>query len=99
MMPSSWLRSLRDAGELDRQLDLATAGYVAADVEVDEGHQTVWLPMTFRYYQDDFGGEDGVWQFVLRHATGVLRNALENARHAGFSFDYHRYDWSLNAIA
>ena len=88
-----------DAGDLDRQLDLATASYVAGDVEVDEDRQTVWLPMTFRYYQDDFGGRDGVWQFVLCHAAGAQRDALGNARRAGFSFDYHRYDWSLNAIA
>lgn len=87
-----------DAAKLDTQLDLAASGYVAADVEVDDTKRLVRLPITFRYYQSDFGAADGIWAFLLRHSTAEQRNALRTAFEADYEFDYHRYDWSLNSI-
>jgi len=87
-----------DADKLDTQLDLAASGYVAADAEVDEARRIVRLPITFRYYERDFGGTEGIRGFLLRHSTDPQRTALRTAFDAGFDFDYHRYDWSLNSI-
>ena len=87
-----------DAAKLDAQLDLATLGYVAADVQVDETKRIVRLPITFRYYQSDFGGPDGIKTFLLRHSKDEQRESLQRAFERDFQFDYHRYDWSLNSI-
>ncbi|MDH3727734.1 MAG: DUF547 domain-containing protein [Myxococcales bacterium] len=87
-----------DAAKLDMQLELAASGYIAADVEVDDSKRVVRLPITFRYYQSDFGGYDGIRAFLLRHSTAEQRDSLRVAFKAGFGFDYHRYDWSLNSI-
>ncbi|MDH3201488.1 MAG: DUF547 domain-containing protein [Myxococcales bacterium] len=87
-----------DAAKLHRQLDLAASGYVAADVEVDDRKRVVRLPITFRYYQSDFGGPVGIQAFLLSHATPGQRDTLRAAFDADFRFDYHRYDWSLNSI-
>jgi hypothetical protein len=87
-----------EASKLDEQLELAALNYVASDVEVDEVDCVVRIPITFRYYQSDFGRAEGVRLFLQEHAQGAQREALEAAFHAGYELDYHRYDWSLNSI-
>jgi hypothetical protein len=88
-----------EASKLDAQLDLATENYIAADVEVDEEARVVRMPITFRYYEPDFGRHAGVEIFMLKYAHGAQREALRAAFDAGYAFDYHRYDWSLNGMS
>lgn len=88
-----------DAERLDAQLDLATAGYVEGDVRVRDDAGRVELPITFHYYASDWGDADGIYAFLIEHASGTLRDALERARATGYSFEYQRYDWSLNSVA
>lgn len=88
-----------DAERLESQLDAATAGYVTADVRIDDDEKRVTVPITFRYYQADFGGMEGIWRFLSTYSVGGQREAIERARAGGYSIDYHRYDWSLNSIA
>ncbi len=91
--------SFYEESQLDEQLDLAADNYVAADVQVDDATQVIRLPITFRYYESDFGRRAGVQVFLLKHSAGPQRQALRGAFDAGYAFDYHRYDWSLNALA
>jgi hypothetical protein len=88
-----------EASKLDEQLELAALNYVASDVEVDDANRTVRVPITFRYYQSDFGREAGVRLFLVDYARDAQREALEAAFQAGYTLDYHRYDWSLNSMA
>ncbi len=88
-----------EASKLDAQLELASLNYVASDVEVDDANRAVRVPIIFRYYQSDFGRVEGVRLFLLDHARDAQRAALEAAFQAGYEFDYHRYDWSLNSMA
>jgi hypothetical protein len=88
-----------DAAKLDAQLEIAALNYVASDVEVDEGNRIVRVPITFRYYESDFGRLEGVRLFLIEHARDEQQEALKAAFEAGYDLDYHRYDWSLNAIA
>jgi len=88
-----------EASKLDAQLDLASLNYVATDVEVDDANRVVRIPITFRYYQSDFGRAAGVRLFLVEHARGAQRDTLEAAFQADYGFDYHRYDWSLNSMA
>jgi len=87
-----------EGSKLDEQLDLASLNYVASDVEVDDALRVVRLPITFRYYLNDFGRIQGVRIFLLKHARGEQHKALQAAFEAGYPFDYHRYDWSLNSM-
>ena len=87
-----------EASKLDEQLELAALNYVASDVEVDEVARVVRIPITFRYYQSDFGRAEGVRLFLQEHAQGAQREALEAAFQAGYALDYHRYNWSLNSL-
>ncbi len=88
-----------EASKLDAQLDLAAVNQVQADVEVDDAARTVHIPIIFRYYQPDFGRQEGVWLYLIDHARNQKRKALEHAREKHYEIDYHRYDWSLNRLA
>lgn len=87
-----------EASKLDAQLELAALNYVASDVEVDDASRVVRVPIIFRYYQSDFGRTAGVKLFLVEHARGEQREALEAAFKADYEFEYHRYDWSLNSM-
>jgi len=86
-----------EASQLDIQLELAALNYVASDVEVDDANRIIRIPITFRYYQSDFGRAAGVRLFLVDHARDAQRQALETAFQANYALDYHRYNWSLNS--
>jgi hypothetical protein len=86
-----------DADRLDDQLDAAADNYVGAEVEVDHDARVIRLPITFRYYEMDFGRRAGVELFLLNHTPSHDRPTLERAIAAKYDFAYHRYDWSLNS--
>ena len=88
-----------EASKLDAQLELAALNYVASDVDVDDANRVVRIPVTFRYYESDFGRAAGVRLFLVEHARDAQREALEAAFEDGYELDYHRYDWSLNSMA
>lgn len=80
---------------LDAELDLAAAGFVASEVAV--APDAIVLSALFRYYPEDFGGDEGIRAFVEQHATGDQREAIERANADGLPLRYRRYDWTLNA--
>lgn len=82
-----------EATRLDEQLDLACSTFVnGGGVRPEDGR--VYLSRIFRWYRRDFGGREGVRQFVLRYLdAGEARSALESGAPIGFQ----PYDWSLNA--
>ena len=85
-----------EAERIDEQLATAVLGYVAQEVQLDDGD--VRLPIIFRYYEADFGGPDGIWSFLDEYAEGAQKQALAQARANGGQFSYRRYDWSLNGV-
>ena len=87
---------LYDPEHLDAQLDLACDGFVQMNTRIELEDEAVWTSVIFRYYADDFGGEDGVRSFMLRHA-GDREGELRAAFDAGYGLRYESYDWSLNS--
>ncbi|GAP12136.1 hypothetical protein BECAL_03338 [Bellilinea caldifistulae] len=82
--------------QLDRQLDLATAHFVDQDVERPTGN-SLRLSSIFRWYQGDFGGKEGVIDFLRRYLpeNDPRREWIETHRHT-LSLIYRPYDWGLN---
>ncbi len=71
------------ADEIDAQLDLATSGYLATDLEV-RGEGKLIVSGLFRMYEFDFGGSAGVRAFVLRFRPELKDiNTLEYKRFDG----------------
>ncbi len=82
---------------IEEQLELACSTFVnSGGVQLEDGR--VCLSQIFHWYGRDFGGREGVREFVLRYLdAGEARTALEedaDGRRLGF----YRYDWSLNRI-
>jgi Protein of unknown function, DUF547 len=82
-----------DADELEAQLDAATRAYVRSEVRVDHEARRIVLPITFRYYAEDFA--QGALAFVRDYADEALAGDLSRAQ--AYEVDHARYDWSLNA--
>jgi hypothetical protein len=82
---------------IDEQLDLACATFVnGGGARLEAGR--VCLSPIFRWYGRDFGGPEGVREFVLRYLdAGAARDALESGR-AGRDLGFYAYDWSLNRV-
>ncbi len=78
------------AGELDSQLEAATARFIG-DLSrnmYDDMTQTWYLSKIFEWYEADFGGEDGVRALLKKHApTPVFDEA---------QIIFLEYDWGLN---
>jgi Protein of unknown function, DUF547 len=88
-----------EPGKLHEQLAVAASNWVDGDVIVNETAKRVELPITYFYFRDDFGGEEGIYEFLVEHSTGDLKVALRSAMDNGYPLFYSRYDWSLNRIA
>lgn len=83
---------------LDQQLDLAAAHFVEQDIE-RVGETDMRLSSIFRWYQQDFGGVEGVIDFVLHFLpVGDPRRGwlVENRRSVNLL--YRPYDWQLNHL-
>lgn len=90
--------SFYDAEHVDEQLEAAARNFVAAEIQIDERRRTLTLPLIFRYYESDFGGWDGIGEFLLERSEGAQHEAIADAIKSGFAARYPRYDWSLNHV-
>jgi hypothetical protein len=85
--------------KLDSQLDLATRSYLSAEVEIMPEENTLYLSSIFKWFAKDFGGRDGVIDYVLSRLSETNeRTWLIQERDRVF-LRYKPYDWSLNSKA
>ena len=82
---------------IDAQLDLAARNFVNADLRVDpEGHK-VHLSAIFSWFKSDFGGREGVVEFLIKHLPEDDRKTWLVENRDRLSFQYDAYDWGLNS--
>jgi Protein of unknown function, DUF547 len=84
------------AEAIEAQLDLATRGFVNAEVTLEHGR--IVCSRLFKWYRRDFDAAGGLTAFLLRYLDdGPARRALTDsaAPHVGF----RRWDWSLHRPA
>jgi hypothetical protein len=80
-----------EAERLQEQLEAAAHSFINAEgVRVADG-EAVLSPL-FEFYRDDFGGTEGVLNWVRRYCTDAEALRLVDAGRFRFS----SYDWSLN---
>lgn len=76
------------AGDLDDQLDAATAAYLEREVAYDAADGVVRVPRLLLWYRGDFGGRQGILELLWRHDL-IPRDATPR-------LTYGTYDWSLS---
>jgi hypothetical protein len=84
------------ADKLDDQLDLATRAFVATAVEVRPDENRLLLARIFQWYKDDFGGRDGVLNFLIHHLPEDERRHFLVESRDRLRLRYTTYDWGLN---
>lgn len=84
------------AEKLDSQLDLATRSYLATDVLVLPVKTALLLSPIFKWFARDFGGRDGIIDFILSHLADGAELLWLSKERDGVSLRYKPYDWSLN---
>ena len=78
-----------DADALDAQLEEITARAIRDAEWVDADSSGVVVSKIFEWYAEDFGGEEGVRDFIANY-LGTAPDSLG-------ALDYSDYDWGLNA--
>jgi hypothetical protein len=82
---------------LDEQLDIAARNFVNDDVQLEVEKKQLHLSEIFKWYQKDFGGREGVLDFLVEHLPeGERKTWLAEHRNQA-SFHYKPYDWGLNS--
>lgn len=82
--------------KLDIQLDLATRGFVDTTVEIRPQENQLRLSRILHWYGDDFGGREGVLNFLIRYLPDGERRAYLKHRRDRLQIKYLAYDWDLN---
>ena len=75
---------------LDSQLEEQARMVIndTAFTRVDENTGQLQLSQIFEWYEDDFGGKDGVMDFIKKYYDGKIKDP-EN-------YGHYEYDWSIN---
>ncbi|MGH8709411.1 MAG: DUF547 domain-containing protein [Burkholderiales bacterium] len=84
-----------EAGKLDLQLEEAAALYIRRLAQVERDGRVLVAPKLLQWYADDFGGERGVLEFVLRLLDDAsIERAERNLER--IRLRYGTFDWTLN---
>jgi hypothetical protein len=82
--------------KLESQLNLATRSYLASDVQIVPEENALYLSSIFKWFASDFGGRDGIIEFVLSHLSEQAGRLWLSKERGRVSLRYKPYDWKLN---
>lgn len=84
------------AETLEAQLELAANHFIALETRISPETNTLILSSIFKWFQADFGGREGVMDFLLAHSPHDERRdwLMQNRRTTRLR--YASYDWRLN---
>ena len=82
-------------GQLDVQLEEATADYLRRSVRVEDEGALIFLPQQFHWYAGDFGGERGALEFALARLDEETVDLVDRRR-GRVKIRYTEFDWRLN---
>ena len=85
------------AETLEAQLELAANHFIALETRIFPETNTLFLSSIFKWFQADFGGREGMLDFLLAHSLRDERRdwLIQNRRTARLR--YAPYDWRLNS--
>jgi hypothetical protein len=81
----------------DEQLVLAARNFINADVSIDQQAFRVHLSAIFKWFNADFGGQEGVINFLIEYLPDGERKSWLAENVGNISFHYKPYDWGLNS--
>jgi hypothetical protein len=81
------------ADQVEGQLEDAAREYLRATVRIKEEGAKVKVPKLFDWYADDFGGSDGVLEFVVARLDDESVELIDR-RQGRVKLKYHDHDWT-----
>lgn len=83
--------------KIDAQLDLATRSYLATDAQVAWEENTLYLSSIFKWFARDFGGRNGIIEFVVSHLSDGAELLWLSKKLGRVTLRFKPYDWRLNS--
>jgi hypothetical protein len=83
--------------DIDQQLHMAARNFVNNDLQIEKSGKSR-ISAIFKWFSDDFGGQQGVIDFLIQYLDrGEERAWLEKNR-SSIKLQFKPYDWGLNAV-
>ena len=76
---------------------MAARNFVDADVQIDPDRNTAQLSAIFKWFSKDFGGQQGVIDFLIEHLGQDERKTWLFEHRDTIALQYKTYDWGLNS--
>ncbi len=84
--------------KIQDQLDLATRNFINSDLVINTDLKMISISKIFHWYQKDFGGEQGIFSFLMKYINDPDSKRWLSNNHPSIRVQYHPYDWGLNKI-
>lgn len=84
------------AESLEAQLELAANHFIASETRILPEANTLTLSSIFKWFQSDFGGREGLMDFLLAHLPRDEKREWLAQNHDTVRLRYAAYDWGLN---
>ena len=81
---------------INTQLDLAGRGFVDTNVRIDQDKSELHTSAIFNWYKIDFGGKEGVIDFIIKHLPDDERRTWIQDNQGALKLRYDPYNWGLN---
>ena len=82
--------------QLESQLNMATRSYLASDIRVARENNTLYLSSIFKWFTRDFGGREGIIDFVLPHLSDKTERLWVLKARNNIVLRYKPFEWKLN---
>ena len=89
------IRAYTAAG-INTQLNLAGRGFVDTNVRIDQDKSELHTSAIFNWYKIDFGGKEGVIDFIIKHLPDDERRTWIQDNQGALKLRYDPYNWGLN---
>jgi len=83
---------------INTQLDMAGRGFVDTDIRIDHDKSELHTSAIFNWYKIDFGGKEGVIDFIIKHLPDDDRRAWIQDNQEALKLRYDPYNWGLNLL-
>lgn len=83
--------------KIHEELEAATSNFInSSEVIVVPEEDKALVSSIFRWYEGDFGGREGVVDFLARYVVDDVKREFLRARRPDLKIGYLYYDWNLN---
>ena len=83
--------------DIDRQLHSAARNFVNTDLQIDKSGG-VHISAIFKWFSEDFGGRQGVIDFLLQYLDRSEDKEWLEKHHHLIKLRFKTFDWGLNSV-